>query len=34
MTSPIDRIAFNPAARPIDTVGIDTSFQRMAATLR
>jgi len=30
-TSGIDRIQFNPAARPVDTVGIDTSFQRMAA---
>ncbi|MDU0342980.1 ribonuclease H family protein [Bosea rubneri] len=33
MTSPIDRIAFNPAARPIDTVGIDTSFQRMTEAM-
>lgn len=30
----IDRIKFNPQARPVDTVGVDTSFQSMAAPVR
>ncbi|MEZ2409836.1 hypothetical protein AB6806_23880 [Bosea sp. RCC_152_1] len=31
MAGGINRIQFNPAAQPVDTVGIDPNFQRMAA---
>lgn len=30
----IDRIKFTPQARPVDTVGVDTTFQQMAAPVR
>jgi muramidase (phage lysozyme) len=30
----ISRIKFAPAARPVDTVGVDTTFQRMAAPMQ
>lgn len=31
MSGGINRIKYTPAARPVDTVGVDTSFQQMAA---